>query len=81
WEGDDPSQSRNLTYHELYEEVRCFANGLERSREIRCFEGRPCLYLHTHDTGSSGGNVGLHAYLSTFGRVCEIFSRDLKEED
>ncbi|WP_369420965.1 AMP-binding protein [Coxiella-like endosymbiont] len=31
WEGDDdPSQSRNVTYHELYEEICRFANGLKR---------------------------------------------------
>ncbi|WP_100623204.1 AMP-binding protein [Candidatus Coxiella mudrowiae] len=41
--GDDPSQSGNLTYHELYEEVRCFANGLER---LGVSKGdRVCIYM------------------------------------
>ncbi|WP_304985011.1 hypothetical protein [Coxiella-like endosymbiont] len=42
-----------------------------------------CLYLHAHDTGSSGVvMLALRAYRSgAFGRVCGIFSGEFKEED
>lgn len=29
WEGDDPSQSENITYQQLHDEVAKFANGLK----------------------------------------------------
>ncbi|WP_144172317.1 acetate--CoA ligase [Pseudomonas sp. Kh13] len=34
WEGDDPSESRNITYRELYEQVCKFANAL-RGQDVR----------------------------------------------
>ena len=30
WEGDDPSQSENITYQQLHDEVAKFANGLKK---------------------------------------------------
>jgi acetyl-CoA synthetase len=30
WEGDDPSQSKNITYQQLHDEVAKFANGLKK---------------------------------------------------
>ena len=34
WEGDDPSESRHITYRELYEQVNKFANVL-RNRDVK----------------------------------------------
>lgn len=43
WEGDDPSESKVLTYQELYEHVCRFANGL---KSIGISKGdRVCIYM------------------------------------
>lgn len=43
WEGDDPSESRNITYKELHEEVSRFANAL-RSQGVRKGDV-VCIYM------------------------------------
>ncbi len=43
WEGDDPSETRKITYQQLHEEVSRFANGL---KSLGVNKGdRICLYL------------------------------------
>lgn len=43
WEGDDPNESRKITYKELYKEVCQFANGL---KSLGVKQGdRVCIYL------------------------------------
>src|SRR5471030_192928 len=48
WEGDDPSESRHITYRQLHDEVCKFANIL-RTRNV---EGRPRHDLSADDPGS-----------------------------
>lgn len=43
WEGDDPAQTRVLTYQELHEQICCFANGL-KSLGVKKGD-RVCIYL------------------------------------
>ncbi|MEO5376408.1 MAG: acetate--CoA ligase [Magnetococcus sp. DMHC-6] len=43
WEGDDPQQSKKITYRELYEEVCRFANAL-KARQIQKGD-RVCIYM------------------------------------
>ena len=43
WEGDDPSQSKNVTYSDLYEQVCKLANAM---RELGIVKGdRVCIYM------------------------------------
>ncbi len=43
WEGDDPAESKNITYQELYDEVCRLANGL-KERGVKPGD-RVCLYM------------------------------------
>jgi len=48
WEGDDPAQSKHISYRELHDEVCKFANIL-RNRNVE--EGRSRYHLPAHDPG------------------------------
>ena len=59
WEGDDPTESRSITYRELHAEVSRFANVLKAARRQ---EGRPRHDLPADDPGSGHGDAGLHPH-------------------
>ena len=59
WEGDDPKDSKHITYQELHDEVCRFAN-IMRSRNVQ--EGRPRHHLHADDPGSRVCDPRLRAH-------------------
>ena len=56
WEGDDASQSKNITYRELHRDVCRFANVLP---DLGIKKGRCGRYLYADGAGSGGGHAGL----------------------
>ena len=58
WEGDDPAESRHITYAQLHDQVCRFANVLKKSRSE---EGRHGHDLSADDPGSGVCHAGLRA--------------------
>ena len=58
WEGDDPKDSKHITYQELHDEVCRMANIL-RNRNVE--QGRPRHHLHADDPGGGLRDAGLRA--------------------
>ena len=72
WEGDDPSQSRAITYQELHDEVCRFANVL-KARGVKT--RRPRHDLSANDPRSCLRDAGMRAHRSrAFGGVCGLFA-------
>ena len=59
WEGDDPADSRHITYAELHEEVCKFANVLKAEGRQ---ERRPHHHLHADDPRGRRRDAGLRAH-------------------
>ncbi|WP_373280590.1 AMP-binding protein [Methylomonas koyamae] len=79
WEGDDPADSRTLTYRELHEQVCKFGNVLKaQGVEKR----RPGLHLSADDRRSGGSDSGLCAdRRGAFHRLRRLFGRCVARSD
>ncbi len=72
WEGDDPHQSRHISYRELHDEVCRFANVLKIARRQ---EGRSRHHLHADDPGSGVRDARLLRASARCTRSCSAASR------
>ena len=72
WEGDDPKDSKHITYRQLHERslpIRQCAEGPRRQK------GRPGHHLHAHDPGSGLCHAGLRAASGRCIRWCSAAFR------
>ena len=73
WEGDDPHQSRHITYRELHDEVCRFANVL-KARGVK--QRRPRHHLPADDPRGGLRHARLRAHRRRpFGRVRRLLAR------
>ena len=75
WEGDDPKDSKHITYRQLHEEVCRFANVLKGARRQA---RRPGYDLYADDPGGGLRDAGVHADRGgAFGGVRRVFAGQL----